>query len=56
MMAALCGHTAIVRLLIDRGAKVRFRMFKGEDARTYAGMGGHTEIRDIIIGVWRWKK
>jgi len=56
MKAAYHGHVAIVRLLLERGAKVRYRTDKGFDALTFAEMGQHAEIHQIIKDAWKGKK
>lgn len=44
---------AIVRLLLARGAKVRYRTHSGWDARDYAKLGGHTEIETLLRDAWK---
>ena len=48
-MASSCGHLAIVRLLIDRGADVNRTYDDGATALHLACQDGHTEVVGLLI-------
>ncbi|XP_062848742.1 ankyrin repeat and SAM domain-containing protein 3 isoform X2 [Trichomycterus rosablanca] len=48
MEAAASGHEIIVQYLLDRGARVEERNFKGETARALAMMCSHTKIASLL--------
>jgi len=48
MMAALHGHTEVVKILIGASADVNAETDNGSTALIAATEGGHTEIADIL--------
>ncbi|NBR95459.1 MAG: ankyrin repeat domain-containing protein [Proteobacteria bacterium] len=49
MLAAIEGHTEVVKLLLDKGADVNSRLETGETALILAAQGGHKEVMELLI-------
>ena len=49
MIASKNGHIEIVRLLLDKGAKVNEQNNRGNNALIIASINGYTEIVKLLI-------
>jgi ankyrin repeat protein len=49
MLASLNGHTDVVKLLLDRGAKIDLQRSDGATALIVAAQNGHEEVIKILL-------
>jgi ankyrin repeat protein len=49
MFAAMNGHLDIVRMLLEKGAKVDAINYSGENALMLASSNGHRDVEELLI-------
>jgi ankyrin repeat protein len=49
LKAAESGHEAIVRLLLDEGAKIETKDKMGKTPVSYAAYAGHTTVMELLL-------
>jgi hypothetical protein len=49
MFAALKGHLKVVKLLLERGAKVNAKDIRGNTALSYASEKGHAHVCQFLL-------